>query len=432
MIKNYIIDTCVLIHSPESIFDFEDNTVIIPIGVVEELDNKKKDPSDVGRNARHASRLIDSFRGKGDLRKGIAMPNGGTIAVRYNGNLNSLYKEKNVDLHVLHIAQETLKKEKNTPCIIVSKDVNVRIRAEALGLASQDYEKSKIDAIDYGFYTIQSDMKTIEQFGHDDGCDLSILGENKPYPNYFVVLSCAGKKGEKDRTAMGVIDTKCSMLTKVTPPPRQLAIRSKNIEQTLALHALLNDDIKLVSLSGRAGTGKTLMSCASGYYLTEITGKYVRMLVSRPVYPMGKDVGYLPGDLASKLAPYMSPIYDAFEIISGSKNSSGQKFVEESGKIKIEPLTYIRGRSIHNQFLLVDESQNLTALEIKTIITRASEGTKIVLTGDLEQIDNPYVDKYSNGLSVVINAFRDSKIAAHLVLTNGVRSELSEEASRRL
>ena len=432
MIKNYILDTNVLIHNPESIFDFDDNMVIIPIGVIEELDNKKKDPSDVGRNARHASRLIDSFRGKGDLRKGVPMENGGIIAVRYNGNLGSYYKEKNIDLHVIHIAQETLKKDKNTPCIIVSKDVNVRIRAEALGLQAQDYEKSKIDAIDYGFYTIPTDMKTIEQFGHDEGSDLSILGNNKPYPNYFVVLSCAGKKGDKERTAMGVIDAKCSSLLKITPPPRQLAIRSKNIEQTLALHALLNEDIKLVSLSGRAGCGKTLMGTAAGYYLTEVAGKYTRMLISRPVYPMGKDLGYLPGTIDEKMDPWMQPIYDAFDIISGSKNISGKKLVEDSGKIKVEPLTYIRGRSIHYQFLLLDEVQNLTALEIKTIITRASEGTKIVLTGDVEQIDNPYVDKYSNGLSVVINAFRDSKLAAHLVMTNGVRSELAEEASHRL
>lgn len=429
MIKHYVLDTNVLLQNPEAIYHFEDNVVIIPIGVIEELDRFKKGNEELNRNARQVSRILDELRVTGDLKEGVALPNGGQLRVRYNGNLNSLYKEDNVDLHVIHIAQETEKNYPDVPCIIVSRDLNVRIRANALGLAAEDYETNKVeDIVDTGFKEIEVGMDVIEaisdngEIGAEDFDGL--LGYAPNY--YFNLVNSEGKRSSLARVSIDGMDIKT-----LRHIPKKLGLRPKNREQHFVLDALLDEDISLVCISGPAGTGKTLIGLAAGYYLTEIEKKYDRLLVSRPVFPMGKDLGYLPGTVDEKLDPWMCPIYDALDVLKLGKGD-GKKVVADNPRIKVEPLTYIRGRSIHNQFLLIDECQNLTPLEIKTIITRAGEGTKIVLTGDVEQIDNPYVDKYSNGLSVVMNAFRDSSLAAHVVMTKGVRSRLADEATKRI
>lgn len=430
MIKNYILDTNVLLQDPEAIYNFEDNTVIIPIGVIEELDKFKKDNNELGRNARQISRHLDELRVKGDLRHGITMPNGGTIKVRYNGNLESFYKEQNIDLHVIHIAQETIKKEATTPCIIVSRDINVRIRANALGLLAEDYEAGKVnDDIDFGFKEIEVDIDVIVEMAEHKFIPVETNKIFRGYnPNYYFNLV----NPENKRSILAKVSYDGQNIETLPHLPSKMFIRSKNREQTFVLDALLDPNINLVCISGKAGTGKTLLAVAAGYFLTEVEDKYDRLLVSRPVYPMGKDLGFLPGTLEEKLDPWMQPIYDSFDVINGNRNSSGKKLVADSSKITVEPLTYIRGRSIHRQFVIVDESQNLTPLEIKTIVTRAGEGTKIVLTGDVEQIDNPYVDKYSNGLSVVMDAFKDSSLSAHIIMTKGVRSKLAQEASKRI
>lgn len=430
MIKNYILDTNVLLQDPEAIYEFEDNVVIIPIGVLEELDKFKKDNTELGRNARQISRYLDDLRTQGDLRHGIPLETGGILKVRYNGNLESFYKEQNIDLHVIHIAQETIKKESGIPCIIVSRDINIRIRANALGLLAEDYEATKIqhDEFDTGFKEIEVDLDTIVALNDDRhvAAEGALAGY---YPNcYFNVVNT-----EKKRSILAKVSPDGRTIETLPNLPNKLFIRSKNREQTFVLNALLDDSINLVCISGRAGTGKTLLAVAAGYYLTEVEETYDRLIICRPVTPLGKqDIGFLPGTIDEKLDPWMCPIYDAFDVIKGKNIGSGKKLVAESGKIQIEALTYIRGRSIHNQFIIVDECQNLTPLEAKTIITRVGEGTKLVLTGDVEQIDNPYVDKYSNGLTIVMDAFKDSDIAAHIVMTKGVRSKLAEEASRRL
>ena len=432
MIKNYVLDTNILLQDPNSLFNFEDNCVIIPIGVVEELDKFKKDVTELGRNARQVSRSLDELRQKGDLREGVETKNGGFVKVRYNGNLKSFYKETNVDLHVIHIAQETTQREPETPCVIVSNDVNIRIRSNALGLASEKYEGSKIthDDLDVGFVNVTCPDEVFDVYASIKECEVSdipSLGEASP--NLYLVMH---KESDPKKTFLGRVDANGQFVKKLVAPPSRFPLSSRNKEQAFLLDALLDNDIKLVSIAGKAGTGKTLLAIACGFYLVEHDKHYKRLLVSRPVFPMGRDIGFLPGDIEEKLDPWMQPIYDAFDVINLNQTFSGREMVKNSPNIVVEPLTYIRGRSIHDQFLIIDESQNLTALEIKTIITRAGENTKVVLTGDVYQIDNPYIDSLSNGLSLVALAFKGSKLATSIVLDKGVRSDLAEEASNKL
>jgi PhoH-like ATPase len=431
MLKHYVIDTCTLLQDPNSIYSFEDNVVIIPIGVIEELDKFKKDVTELGRNARQSSRLLDELRKVGDLKSGVSLGEHGILRVSYNGNLESFYKEQNVDLHVIHIAQETIKKYPEIPCIIVSQDVNVRIRANALGITSEGYEKGSVekDELNKGYKNIIVDDDLFAEFAHKKVINVADLKDVELYPNYYVILI---KASDNDKTLLGRTDEKNETIQKLLNPSRGMTIKPINMEQKFLLDALLDENIKLVAVTGRAGTGKTILSVATAYHLTMTENRYKRMLVSRPVYPMGKDIGYLPGTIEEKLDPWMQPIYDAFDVITDFKDINIKDTIKKNPMIVVEPLTYIRGRSIHDQILLIDEAQNLSALEIKTIITRAGEGTKIILTGDIYQIDNPYIDSLSNGLSVVINAFKGSSIATGLMLEKGVRSALAEEASKKL
>ncbi len=437
MIKTYVLDTNILLQDSDAIFNFKDNNVIIPIGVIEELDRFKKGNEEINRNARLVSRKLDELRGEGcGLRDGVKLSNGGTLRVCYNGNLNSFYKEDNVDLHVIKIAQETAKKDDKTPCIIVSRDVNVRIRANALGLLAEDYEATKIteDDLDCGFSEVEVDIDLLDKVAQSKEVSIEGLACFEGFhPNHY--FNIVNKNA--NRSIMAKVSSSGNEIVMLAKPPSKLNIRAKGREQSFVIDALLDPEINLVCIAGKAGTGKTILACACGFYQTMQTEQYEKLLVSRPVFPMGNDIGFLPGDINEKLSPWMSPIYDAFDVLKVGRSKDGKgvgakKFVADNPQIEIEPLTYIRGRSIHNQFLLIDESQNLSPLEVKTIITRAGENTKIVLTGDVEQIDNPYVDRYSNGLSVTINAFRDSGIAAHIIMSKGIRSRLSEEATNRM
>lgn len=430
MIKNYIIDTNVFLNNSDALFHFEDNNVIIPIGVIEELDRFKKDVTELGRNARQTSRHLDDLIEKGDLKEGVATKTGGKISVRYNGNLNLSYKEQNVDLHIINIAQEITKSEPEIPCIIVSRDTNVRIRANALGIKAQNYERDRVnkDDVDKGYSELELSNKNFEEIISEKEIDLEkCIDPALTFPNYYYIIKKAGDK----KTILGRVNKEKTKIIRLMPFSTRLPIIPKNKEQNFLFDALLDKDIKLVAIAGKPGSGKTLVSVGIASYMTMVEKKYKRMLVSRPVYPMGKDIGFLPGELTEKLDPWMTPIYDAFDVINDNK-SSGREYVKNHPQIVVEPLTYIRGRSIHDQILIVDEAQNLTTLELKTIISRAGENTKIILTGDIHQIDNPYIDSLSNGLSMVIAAFRGSSIATSLVLERCVRSELAEEAADRL
>lgn len=448
--KNFIIDTNVLLQDPEAIYNFEENTVIIPIGVIEELDTFKKDPGALGKNSRQISRQLDVLRKRGNLGEGVTFDDNreGILKVIYNGNLDTYKKETDVDYHVLHVAQVTKANEPNIPCIVISRDINVRLKANALGLGAEDYEANKVcDSVmlDLGYSEVDISRHAFAELSLKDMCDVDMIfdDDETPYPNHYMLL----KGPEAKQKMLAKVSNDRKYVLKLEDYPDELKIHPKNKEQSFAMDALLDPSIHLICLIGCAGTGKTLIATAAGEYLVENVLEYEKMLISRPIQPMGKDIGFLPGDVNEKLDPWMQPIYDALEIIHGKKTVqqpqtgdkknkpkpiSGKKIATESDKIAIEPLTYIRGRSIHNQFIIVDESQNLSPLEIKTIITRAGEHTKVVLTGDIYQIDNPYMDEKSNGLSVVLEAFKDSAIAAHIVMRDGVRSVLSEEATRRL
>lgn len=431
MTKNYVIDTNVLLLDPEAIFKFEDNNVIIPIGVIEELDRFKKDQTELGKNARHISRSLDVLRTQGDLREGVPIGEG-KLMVRYNGNLQSFYKETNVDLHVIHVAQEVAKREPDVPCIIVSRDINVRIRSNALGLNAESYESDKIphSEVDKGHCEAIVSEEAFEKLVNKQSIDVkeAFVVDVELFPNYYLMLQ---KEGATKNTLLGRVDQGGKTIRRLISCPNGIGIVPKNKEQGFVMDALMDNNIKLVCIAGKAGSGKTLLSVAIGYYLVTRQRDYKRLLVSRPVFPMGRDIGYLPGDINDKLDPWMNPIYDAFDVLNGDKQLRGRDLVD-GVNVVVEPLTYIRGRSIRDQFLIIDESQNLNSHEIKTIITRAGENTKVVLTGDIYQIDHPYLDSLSNGLSYATMNMKDSKLSAHIVLEQGVRSELAEEAANKL
>jgi PhoH-like ATPase len=433
--KNFVLDTNVLLHDPRSIYSFGDNSVIIPIYVIEELDQFKKDMSELGRNARQIARYLDSHRAEGTLAEGVPLPNGGILRVSFveRDLPKSMADGGLMDNRILAVAIETRQRDPQSQTVFITKDTNLRIRADALGLLAADYEPERVEISELysGFseHTVSADV--INQL-YKPGGEASV--DAKLSPNEFVLLK-DGANGS--HTAMGRFDGK-----RIVPLNRQVkdgswGIRPRNMEQGFLLDLLLNDEIKLVTIVGKAGTGKTLLAIAAGLQKVTEDAAYQKLLVSRPIFPLGKDIGYLPGDVEQKLNPWMQPIFDNVEYLlnlSRSDKKAGRGYHElmDLGIIEIEPLTYIRGRSIPNQFIIVDESQNLTPHEVKTIITRVGDGTKIILTGDPFQIDNPYVDSTNNGLVHVVNRFRGQKIAGHITMNKGERSQLAEIATNLL
>jgi PhoH-like ATPase len=439
MNKYYVLDTNVLLHDPQALFKFEDNDVIVPITVIEEIDRFKKDQSETGRNARHVSRYLDSLRKKSRLFEGVPMESGGYLRVMLftEASLKRLppeLRDDRGDNRILAVALD-LKAIGDKGVVFVTKDTNLRIKADALGLIAEDYESDKvsIDELYSGHTEVQVDKETVDRF-YSDGF-LSLEGDEYQ-PNQCLTLFDAANPSH---TAIGRFDATMSRIVPLIKVPKEgvWGIHPRNREQQFAMDLLLNEDIQLVTLVGKAGTGKTLLAIAAGLLKSADDGNYNRLLVSRPVFPMGKDLGFLPGDVEEKLAPWMQPIFDNVELLLGSvdeqgKRKRGYKELVELGLLEIEALTYIRGRSIPMQYLIVDEAQNLTPHEIKTIITRAGEGTKIILTGDPYQIDNPYVDSSSNGLTYVVEKFKGQDIAGHIILTKGERSCLAELAANLL
>jgi PhoH-like ATPase len=317
--------------------------------------------------------------------------------------------------------------------VFVTMDTNLRIRADALGMVTQNYENQRVevDELDSGLKEVEVDAATVDSFFHGGAV---AVDDSHLLPNCCVLLR---DKANPSHTALGRYDaTKKQVVALRTPREGLMGVRPRNKEQSYALDLLLDENIRLVTLVGKAGTGKTLLALAAGLKRTVEDGHYTRMLVSRPVMPLGKDLGFLPGDVDEKLNPWMQPIFDNLEFIfsvNGSrKGPAAYAELLESGQIQVEPLTYIRGRSLPQQYMIVDEAQNLTPHEVKTIITRSGDGTKIVLTGDPGQIDNPYVDSASNGLTIAADKFRNEKLAGHIVLQKGERSELAELAANLL
>jgi PhoH-like ATPase len=438
--KNFVLDTNVLLHDPRSLYGFDDNDVIVPIHVIEEIDNFKRDLSSLGRNARQVSRTLDEYRLAGKLKEGVSIgPGKGTIRVlTAPRRLPPEVGDGHVmDDKILAVALDLSEKEKEKPCVFVTKDTNLRIRADALGLHAEDYdvEGVELDELWSGVAEIDVDPEVVNEF-YAAGAVACPAGVEQPPPNAFVVLR---DRTNPQHSAVGKYSAARGAFVQLIKTPKEgvWGIRPRNKEQSFTLDLLLNDEIRLVTIVGKAGTGKTLLAIAAGLQKTMEDAVYQKLLVSRPIFPLGRDIGYLPGSVEEKLNPWMQPIFDNVEYLmnlSRSEKKAGRGWHElmDLGILEIEPLTYIRGRSIPNQFMIVDEAQNLTPHEVKTIITRAGDGTKIVLTGDPYQIDNPYVDQTNNGLIHVVNRFKNERLAGHITMSKGERSPLAELAANLL
>ncbi len=434
MKRTVFLDTNVLLHDPHSLLSFEGAHVVVPITVIAEIDKFKKGVGEVSRNAREASRILDDLRGLGPLSRGVRLNPGGTLTVAGAGKKVEFPEGLDPELpddQILAIALTTPAR-RGYPKLFVTMDVNMRIKAGAYDLEAMGYEDRRVrhDDLFQGFHLISVPSEWIEEL-FDRGY-LPLEDDDELNPNEGTVLQ---DLSAPERTALARFDCSSQRLILIRDVDSVLGIRPRNLGQRIALNFLLDDRIKLVTLSGKAGTGKTLLALAAGLKLVlNESPVYRRLVVSRPVFPMGKELGFLPGSLEEKLGPWMTPIHDNLEeiFLSMAKSSSGKKNnrmneqkLRQAGLLEVEPLSYIRGRSLPRQFFIVDEAQNLSPHEVKTIISRAGNDTKVVLTGDPEQIDNPYVDALSNGLSYVIDRFRQQDIAAHANLTKGERSRLA-------
>ncbi|MFC5703618.1 PhoH family protein [Cohnella faecalis] len=443
MRKIYVLDTNVLLHDPHSMFAFDDNEVIIPSVVLEEIDSKKRLADEIGRNARYVSRELDRMRSLGHLHQGVDLPNGGILKVEMNHRafvrVQEQFGEMSNDNRILAVGLnyylEQSEEDEPRPVIIVSKDVLVRVKADVLGIIAEDYmtDRTASPSDQYtGHLTLHVHPSVIDEFYTYRFLGVSQLGlKGKLHPNEFVIL----------RDELG---TSKSALLKVSSDGHRLeplhmsndpvwGITARNAQQRMALELLLNDEIPLVTLTGRAGTGKTLITLAAGLMKVEDEHKYKKLLIARPVVPMGKDIGYLPGEKEEKLRPWMQPIYDNLEFLFDTKKSGDlDKILMGLGSIQVEALTYIRGRSIPGQFIIIDEAQNLSMHEVKTIVSRVGENSKIVLLGDPEQIDHPYLDAQSNGLTYLVERFKEEGISGHVTLEKGERSKLAQLAAEKL
>jgi PhoH-like ATPase len=436
--KVFVLDTNVLLHDPKAIFHFQEHDVTIPIVVIEEVDHFKKDQSEIGRNARTVSRHLDRLRESGSLNQGVKLETGGTLKVDVavhplDIGIPSLDKH-HADNQILACAFALLKTRKEK-VVLVTKDTNLRIKADAAGLQAEDYttDMVEMDELFTGARQVEVDASDLDRL-FDGG--LPNFADNPMLPNEFATLVDRVNPSHTALARFHGNEGVLRPLRRLEAPP--WGIKPRNREQQFVFELLLDDSVQVVTLLGKAGTGKTLLAIAAGLQQVVDEERYHKLLVSRPVMPMGRDLGYLPGDVDEKLRPYMQPIYDNLDFIVTANMEQRRRTtmtaaqLEEGGYLSVEPLTYIRGRSIPNQYLIVDEAQNLTPHEVKTILTRAGDGTKVVLTGDPHQIDNPYVDASTNGLSFLAEHFKHQAIAGHVTLNKGERSQLAELASNLL
>jgi PhoH-like ATPase len=435
-VKNYILDTNVLLHDPNSILAFKNNNVLIPIEVIEEIDGFKRESSELGQNARAVSRTLDALRAKGRLNKGVKLDNGGMLRIIFherNGNNGSPFGHDTVDSRIVALSLAVHEAEPKAPAILVTKDINLRIKADTVGLPAEDYETDRILLTELytGMIELAVPAEKMARFRMEN--ELELNGHGTYFPNEYCTLT---EEANPKRTALAKVDASGTKLVPILECREGVwGIKARNREQHFAFDALLDDRIKLVTLMGKAGTGKTLLAMAAGLKRTVMDREFRRLVVARPTVCMGRELGFLPGSLEEKLSPWMQPIHDALELLSDLNMGSDHRRsgdLMRSGTIVVEALSYIRGRSIAHQFMVIDEAQNLTPLEVKTIITRVGQGTKIIFTGDPYQIDNPYVDSSSNGFNYIISKLRDQSIAAHIELQKGERSELAELAANLL
>lgn len=436
MKKIFVLDTNVLLFDPTAFRKFGKNTVFIPLIVIEEIDRFKKDQNENGRSARNFSRYIDDLRSRGSLAQGVALDSGGTLIISVDRYVDSKNLPIDVTINDNLILSSALSfKMEGADVLLVTKDINLRLKADILGVPAEDY-----GTLDIALDELYSGQRVFEISGerlkeYESGRFLALNEEEQfgVFPNEYFILQ---EFHNPRRRLLGRYHQgKKGIVPLISLREGIWGIYPKNVEQQFALDALLNDEINLVTLVGKAGTGKTLLAIAAGLEKAIAQGKYSRLLVSRPIQPMGRDLGFLPGDVNEKLAPWMQPIFDNMDFLfNQNRKQAGTSYEEliNQGMLHIEPLTYIRGRSIPGQYLIVDEAQNLSPHEVKTIVTRAGEGTKIVLTGDCQQIDSPYLDETNNGLAYVVDRLKTEDIIGHTTLRIGERSPLSEVASKLL
>jgi len=440
--KTFVLDTNVILHDPTCITQFQENNIVIPLAVIEEIDHFKRGSQVININAREFTRTLDSITGSALFNGGISLGKGKgkvriVITKGLSAEIRQVFREDNPDHRILSAAYDLqLESKSKQKIILVTKDVNLRMKAKAIGILSEDYTTDRVGSID----ELYSGKEVVESF--DDGLLQKLyqspfevsakevfkkIKTEKVANKYYILRN-------QNRSVLARYDNEEGVFRKVDKQPTY-GILPRNAEQTFAVDALINPNIPLVSLTGKAGTGKTLLALAGSLAVRK---SYRQIYIARPIIPLSnKDIGYLPGDVESKLAPYMQPLWDNLKVIQDQYKETDKNFqtintMLKEEKLVVEPLSYIRGRSLQRIYFIVDEAQNLTPHEIKTIITRAGEGAKIVLTGDIYQIDHPYLDTLSNGLSYLIDHFKGQKLYAHVNLEKGERSELAELASNLL
>ena len=430
--KIYVLDTNVLLSDFHAIYAFKSNDLVIPLKVLEEIDKHKKRQDGVGANARQLIRELDKLREKSDLTTGVKLgARKGILCVRsYRKNL--LPPEFNIsdpDNQILATVLDVKQASPQESVVLVSQDINMRVKADSIGISAEDYTTNQIveraEEVYTGFTQHLVDDATIDRFYSGEKMMVDEK-DIKLCPNQFVML--VSNANEK-KTALARFKNYNHPLSKVIEYKDGVwGVRAKNKEQQFAMDLLMNQDIKIVSLVGKAGSGKTLIALASGLQQIMDSKIYKKLIVSRPVQPMGRDIGFLPGTLEEKMLPWIAPIQDNLEFLMGDDKES-LKLLQEQGTIEIEALTFIRGRSIANAFIIIDEAQNLSMHELKTIITRVGEGTKIVLTGDIEQIDSAFLDATNNGLTYAVEKFKPYELSGHVSLQKGERSAVASLAA---
>ena len=430
--KSYVFDTSVFLTDARAMTHYQDGNIVIPFKVLEEIDRHKKRQDGVGSNARHIIRILDELREEGSLKDGIPLENGCSICVK---NLDSFGAEIPSDLDTSDADNEIIaialrEKVNNPDTILVSRDINMRVKCDSLGLRTEDYVVGQIvqakENVYEGTLNEQVPDKVLESFYNGQGVQLD--EDIKLYPNQFITLEsdCNLKK-----TALVRNISEGQPLQKVKEFKKGIwGIKARNREQRFVLDLLMDKKIPIVTLIGKAGCGKTLCALASGLEQVVEKEQYARLIVTRPVQPMGRDIGYLPGTMEEKMRPWLLPIEDNLRHLVGDKHAFDMQL--DRGVIEIEALTYIRGRSISDAYIIIDECQNTTVHEIKTILTRVGENTKIVLLGDIEQIDNIYIDETTNGLTYIIEKFKDHELAGHVTLRKGERSAVATLAAKVL
>jgi len=431
--KIYVLDTNVLLSDFNSVHAFKQNDLVIPLKVLEEIDKHKKRQDGVGANARQVIRELDALREKGNLSEGVKLgARKGTVCVRgYDKNhlpseLNISDPDNQILATVFSVIYGT---EQYAKVVLVSQDINMRVKADALGITAEDYTTNQIveraEEVYTGFKHHLVDDALIDRFYSGEKISLDEK-DIKLVPNQFIMLvSNANDK----KTALAKFKNYNHPLSKVREYKEGIwGVRAKNKEQQFALDLLMDQDIKIVSLVGKAGCGKTLLALSAGLKQILDDKTYKKLIVSRPVQPMGRDIGFLPGTLEEKMQPWIAPIQDNLEFLMGDDKES-LKLLQEQGTIEVEALTFIRGRSIANAFIIIDEAQNLSMHELKTIITRVGEGTKIILTGDIEQIDSAFLDATNNGLTYAVEKFKPYELCGHVSLQKGERSAVATLAA---